>query len=391
MGNEISRGDVKNNLNISLRRFFTEAVWVSLRNPGQAFSFFRVVRHQMKAAKVRARQEKQGVHVPPIVIYSVTNRCNLHCKGCYHQALHLFPQTELGDADMLRVIGEARELGVSFMVLAGGEPLVRKGLLDAIAGNPQIIFFVFTNGTLIDDEMVARLKKQRNIVPLISMEGLENETDDRRGEGVYSRITEAMSRLHRANVFFGTSLTVTRNNYSLVTDDTFVQRLSKQGCNLFLYAEYTPAKEGTEDWIVTAQQRLAMTDAVNHLRRITRALFVSVPGDEEQFGGCLAAGKGFVHISAEGNVEPCPFSPYSVSNLQKVSLREALQSDFLKQIRENRDGLGEGPEGCALWAKRDWVHSLTLAGQDATPKIQKSTGAPSTGHLITGKNVPSKD
>ncbi|HXY74486.1 MAG TPA: radical SAM protein [Dehalococcoidales bacterium] len=276
---EIYEETVKSDINVSLRRFFAEAVRVSLKNPGQAFKFFRIVRYQMKAAKIRSQQEKQGVHVPPIIIYSVTNRCNLHCKGCYHQALHQFPQTELSDSDMRRVIGEAKELGVSFLVIAGGEPMVRTGLLDVIAANPEIIFFVFTNGTLIDDGMIARFKKQRNFVPLISIEGMENETDDRRGHGVYNKIKEVMAKLHRAGIFFGTSLTVTRSNYSRVTEDKFVKDLSMEGCKLFLYAEYTPVREGTADWIITEQQRLAMPDTVNHLRRIAKALFVSVPGD----------------------------------------------------------------------------------------------------------------
>jgi MoaA/NifB/PqqE/SkfB family radical SAM enzyme len=97
---------------------------------------------------------------------------------------------------------------------------------------------------------------------------------------------------------------------------------------------------------------------MDSLRRRNRVLFVAVPGDEKQFGGCLAAGKGFVHISAEGNVEACPFAPYSDSNLRNMSLREALQSRLLKAIRDNQESLQEGQGGCALWDRREWVQSL---------------------------------
>ena len=94
------------------------------------------------------------------------------------------------------------------------------------------------------------------------------------------------------------------------------------------------------------------------LRAKYRALFVAVPGDEDKFGGCLAGGRGFVHISADGDVEACPFAPYSDTNLRDSSLREALQSELLATIRHNSDQLGEGKGGCALWEQKEWVHSL---------------------------------
>ncbi len=345
-------------LNHSLQRFFLNALFVSLANPSRAFSFFQTVRHQVRAAGVRKNWAKKGLLVPPIIIYSITNRCNLHCKGCYHQALRTFARDELNDADLSRVITEAKELGVSFMVIAGGEPLVRKALLINTARNPEITFFIFTNGLLIDEDVVKILKKQKNVVPIISLEGFQQSTDDRRGKGVYQHLQGVVDTLRRNHIFFGTSLTMTKDNFEAITDRKFVTNLRKQGCKLFFYVEYTAIREGTEDWVITDRQRNALPNLVDDLRTRNRALFVSVPGDEEQFGGCLAAGKGFVHISAEGNVEPCPFAPYSDSNLQSVSLRVALQSRFLKALRENKDQLLESSGGCVLWEKREWVESL---------------------------------
>ncbi len=259
---------------------------------------------------------------------------------------------------MKRVVEEASELGVSSMVFAGGEPMVRKGLLNITAQHPEMVFFIFTNGTLIDDAVTAKLRRQRNVVPLISLEGIEKDTDTRRGPGIHGRVMEVMARLRRGHVFFGTSITMTSRNFSTVADDIYVKSLAKLGCKLFLYVGYTPVEKGTEDWIITDEQREETGSRMAALRAKNHALFVSVPGDEEELGGCLAAGKGFVHISAEGNVEPCPFSPYSDSNLTKVPLRVALQSEFLRKIRESNEGTEEGRGGCALWEKREWVQSL---------------------------------
>ena len=88
------------------------------------------------------------------------------------------------------------------------------------------------------------------------------------------------------------------------------------------------------------------------------ALFVAFPGDEEQFGGCLSSGRGFVHVAPDGSLEPCPFAPYSDSSLKDLSLKDALKSKFLVTIRENRDKLDETDGGCALWVQREWVKSL---------------------------------
>jgi len=164
-------------LDRSLRIFFWNAFKICARNPIQAYSFFRTVQQQIKASGIRSNYEKQGIHVPPMMIYSVTSRCNLHCKGCYHHSLRTGLHEELSTEKMENVIKEAGELGISFIILAGGEPLVRRELIDICGSYPNIQFLIFTNGMLIDDDLVARLDKQRNIIPVISLEGNQAETD----------------------------------------------------------------------------------------------------------------------------------------------------------------------------------------------------------------------
>jgi MoaA/NifB/PqqE/SkfB family radical SAM enzyme len=347
-----------NPLNRSLGVFFKNAVSVSIKNPSQALYFLQTVRNQRKASGIRAAWRREGVQVPPIMIMSITNRCNLHCKGCYHQAMRDLSKAEMSGEKLRGVIAEARDLGVSFIVLAGGEPLVRQDILDITRDFPDIIFLMFTNGLLINDEMVARFRDQKNIVPLISLEGREGETDERRGGGVYSRLQGIIRKVKKQDVFFGTSLTLTRTNFETIMNETFIRELTGTGCKLLLFVEYTPIKEGTEDWVITGEQRNKLAGLINAYRAKYPALFVSVPGDEKDFGGCLSAGRGFIHISAEGDVEPCPFAPYSDSNLRDKSLKEALQSDFLKAIREGEEHLNEGGGGCALFAGREWVRAV---------------------------------
>ena len=346
-----------NTLNGDLRIFFRDAVRISLSDPKQALFFLRTVRWQAKAARVRSRWKRQGIHVPPIMIFSITNRCNLHCKGCYAQALRPTSQAEMSVAKVRSLFVEAKELGISFAVLAGGEPLVRPEILDISRDYPEIISLVFTNGLLIDDAWLERFREQRHLVPVISLEGYEEDTDGRRGRGVYGYLKTIIPKLKDQGIFFSVSLTVTRSNFPTVTSEEFVQHLVDLGCQLVFFLEYTPIKEGTDDWVITDEQRAAISGQMDALRARHRALFVAVPGDEDKFGGCLAGGRGFVHISADGDVEACPFAPFSDSNLRDSSLREALQSQLLATIRRNSDQLGEGKGGCALWEKKEWVHS----------------------------------
>lgn len=347
-------------LNKSLKVFFSTAWHITLKRPSQAYFFFKTVRWQRKAAKTRAEMEEQGVHVPPIIIYSITERCNLHCKGCYAQSLHNLVDPEMSPEKMRQTIREAKDLGVGFMVLAGGEPLVRREILNIIGEFKEMIFFVFTNGTLINDAMADRIKRRRNLVPIISLEGDCTQTDERRGKGVFKTLESVTARLKKRGIFFGTSITLTQNNFNTVTDGQLVRNLNRAGCKLFFFIEYTPIDSATESWEVTDEQRKIMTERVAGFRNEISALFVNLPDDEKDFGGCLSSGRGFVHISAQGNVEPCPFAPYSDTNLREATLKEALQSDFLAAVRENSDQLHEGSGGCALWREREWL-TATLA------------------------------
>ncbi|HAH97358.1 MAG TPA: radical SAM protein [Firmicutes bacterium] len=345
----------------SIMALFRNALKISLHNPPFAAFLLKAICNQRNASKRRDRlQQSEGIRIPPFLIASITRQCNLHCHGCYAKAQHRpGSAAELSPDRMTELFREARNLGVSIILLAGGEPLMRPELLGVTVGFPEIIFPIFTNGLLIDQEKTAAFAKQRHVVPVISLEGVEEQTDDRRGKGVYQRLESTFAMLRKAGIFFGTSITLTRENFDTVTSDGFVQRLLSKGMQLIFYVEYIPVQEGTEHLVLTeAQRTLTQTTLTQSLSRKYPGLFIAFPGDEKQYGGCLAAGRGFVHVSPEGHVEPCPFAPVSDSGLQGMSLKEALQSDLLRIIRENSDELHDTSGGCALWNRRDLVQSL---------------------------------
>ncbi len=244
----------------------------------------------------------------------------------------------------------------------GGEPLVRPEIFDIAADFPRILFLIVTNGLLLDADLIARLPRQRNTVPVLSIEGTQVQTDQRRGRGVHERVQEKMRELKAAGVFFALSLTVTRDNFDVVTDRAFVEEAIAEGCRLIFYIEYTSMHEGVDEWAITDRQRADMKGIVEGFRRRHSAVFIAVPWDEEESGGCLAAGRGFVHVSANGDLEPCPFAAWSDTSLKTVSLRKGLQSRFLQALRGKHDSFKETSGGCALWKNRAAVESLLAGG-----------------------------
>ncbi len=358
-------------LNRNIVNLFKQSIRLFFNDPGKVFSLGKTLFFQKRAVKVRMKWKETGLHVPPFMILSITNKCNLQCKGCYASIHHQnVVGTEMDEGVLRRVLSEAQKLGISIVLVAGGEPFSRPEIVEIMKDYPDIIFVVFTNGLLIDDKMVKRLKKIRNIVPVISLEGTEKQTDERRGSGIYAHLQNTIQTLGEKGIINGISFTLTNINFNVVTDRHLLNNLIKMGVNLFFFVEYVPVEEGTEGLIVTSEQRLKLKESLSKYRSELPAIFIAFPGDEEELGGCLAAGRGFIHVNPEGGVEPCPFAPYSDSNLQDLSLKEALKSDLLETIRSNKEILEEAEAGggCTLWTKRELVKNLLQDNKSSSNK-----------------------
>ncbi len=347
-------------LNRAIFRFYRAALAIAVRHPRHLPMALRCALNQYSAARKRSRWHAEGRQIPPMLILSITGRCNLSCKGCYSHHLGFSNDQELGRDDVIRILADAERLGLGTVLVAGGEPFVRANdIWEFTRRFPTLLFAVFSNGLLIDTAALKNIRKSKNIVPVISLEGHNADTDHRRGEGVANRVAGVLQTLQISGIFFGVSVTVSRANFDHVLSSSFVDGLVNSGCNLLFFVEYVPVEAGSEEQVIDTSQRQILLSRVEELRRTKRLLCVAFPGEEEEFGGCLAAGRGFVHISPSGMLEPCPFAPYSDTNLADVSLGQGLASPLLAAIRANHSRLQETKGGCALWNQRDWVKSLT--------------------------------
>lgn len=329
-----------------------------LSRPAYARAFKRISSHIKKQEKVREHYAlRENLTVPPVLIMSVTNDCNLKCKGCYACSQQRDRSEEMGIEDIYRTVDEAVALGVSVILIAGGEPLMKQGILDLPEMHPKTLFVMFTNGLLLQDDMLHRVTDMKNLIPIISIEGNEAMTDRRRGKGIYRAVLRVMQRLNEKRSLFGASITITSENYDEVVHADYLSDLEAKGCRVVFLIEYVPTKDDF-DLCLTAQQKAHLDSATDALMAQHNMLIVPLPGDEDKYGGCLAAGRGFIHISSTGSLEACPFAPYSDTNIKDTSFKNALSSRLLREIRDNHHLLNESRGGCALHENRAWVESL---------------------------------
>ncbi|MGM9566834.1 MAG: radical SAM protein [Clostridia bacterium] len=357
--------NIEEYLSKSVARLTGQIAKAAVKNPKTGLFMARYARRSASAAQKRKEAEERGEHIPAFLIAGITTSCNLHCKGCYARANHSCTDTGaaknalLSPSDWNRVFDEAEELGIAFILLAGGEPLMRPEILAAAGSHQKLLFPVFTNGTLFTEENITLLEKNPNLLPILSIEGNRHSTDTRRGDGVYRRLTEAMETLKKKSLLFGASITVQKNNLAEVLSEDFVKDLSQKGCGAVIYVEYVPADKGTEAMAPDETDRKAMTQSLATLReKFPEMIFLSFPGDEEAMGGCLASGRGFFHINAFGAAEPCPFSPFSDCSLKDHSLKEALNSPLFIKLRNS--SMQEIPHtgGCALFSKEEEIKAM---------------------------------
>ncbi len=346
-----------------VERVVGNAIKATLKNPRESAFMLRFAVASRTASKKRLDAERRGQHIPAFLIASITSSCNLHCAGCFSRSSYATadcaPVEQLTADEWLAVFDEADRLGISFVLLMGGEPLLRRDVIEAAGKKPDILFPIFTNGVFMDESYFELFDRCRNLLPVMSIEGEKNATDMRRGAGVYDKLMANMDECHRKGLIFGVSVTVTTANIHDVSSGQFIKNLSDRGCKVVIYVEYVPVSEDSRTLAPGEEERDLLRSEIERLRvECSEMVFLSFPGDEKSSGGCIAAGRGFFHINSHGGAEPCPFSPYSDTNVKESSLCEAMNSRLFESLRNGEYLLEDHVGGCVLYDKRDQVEAL---------------------------------
>jgi len=338
-----------------------------------------VFRHVVGSWLRRRRiQKREGLTVPVAIAFSPTMRCNLSCVGCYARD---YPRdNELSLKIIDDMFSSAEEMGVFLLVITGGEPLLRDGILEALGRHRRLLFLMVTNGMLMDEETARMISRSGNIIPVVSLEGFREQTDTRRGEGVYDQVKIAMKCLEDSGAVFGYSAMVTRENFEALSSDEFIEEMIGRGCALGFYTEYIPIGSAARwELVLEDAERVKFRERVLYIRKNKPIMVAHLPEDE--YGPdnrCMALDGGCAHINAQGDVEPCPFTHFASDNIREKTLAQVLRSEFLTQIRSSDAAVRCGRLGCSLFENREIVEDIAAstgarrtdgAGMESDPGI----------------------
>ena len=275
-------------------------------------------------------REKYDCNIPWAILMDPTSACNLHCTGCW--AADYGNQLNMSYEELDSIINQANELGTFFFLYSGGEPLVRKDdIIRLCEAHTDCQFLAFTNGTLIDEAFADEMLRVKNFIPAISVEGFEEDTDFRRGAGTFAKVEKAMKILSERKLPFGVSCCYTSQNTDMIGSEEYFDQMIAWGAKFCWLFTYMPVgNDAVPELMVSDEQRKFMYEQVRKFRETKPIFTLDFWNDGEYSGGCLAGGKVYLHINANGDYEPCAFIHYSDSNIREKTLLEALQSPLFK-------------------------------------------------------------
>ena len=315
--------------------------------------------------------KKNDCNVPWAILMDPTSACNLKCIGCW--AAEYGHKLNMSFETLDEIVRQGKEMGTYMYIFSGGEPLIRKkDIIKLCEKNNDCAFLSFTNGTLIDEEFADEMLRVKNFVPAISIEGYEEDTDFRRGNGTYNAVINAMEILKRKKLPFGISCCYTSKNYETIGSEEYFDDMIEKGAKFAWFFTYMPiGADAVTDLMVTADQRKHMYYQIRNFRK-TKAIFtLDFWNDGEYVNGCIAGGRRYLHINANGDIEPCAFIHYSDSNIKDKSLLEAYKSPLFMNYRKGQPFNSNHLRPCPLLDNPDKIVKIVRGSRAVSTDMQE--------------------
>lgn len=323
-------------------------------------------------------RKQYNCNIPWAILLDPTSACNLHCTGCW--AAEYGNKLNLSYDEIDSIICQGKEMGVYMYIYTGGEPLVRKhDLIRLCEKHSDCIFLCFTNATLIDEAFADDMLRVKNFVPAISLEGFEDATDGRRGTGTYQKVVSAMSLLRSKKLLYGISSCYTSANFDSISSEAYYDSLVEMGAYFIWYFHYMPVgNDASVDLLPTPEQRTEIYHRIRHLRATKPLFAIDFQNDAEYVGGCIAGGRRYLHINANGDVDPCVFIHYSDSNIREKSLLDCLRAPMFMAYHDGQPfnenmlqpcPMLENPEKLRAMVAKTGAHSTDLQSPESADHL----------------------
>jgi MoaA/NifB/PqqE/SkfB family radical SAM enzyme len=327
----------------------------------------------VRSVEMYKKRLKRGEHFPPFLFISVISGCQLRCQGCWVDVAA--PSKSIAIADLNRLINDAKAHGNAYFGILGGEPFLYPHLIELFETHPDCYFQVFTNGQLITDAVAKELRRVGNVTPLISIEGSEVVSDQRRGRlNVLSKTLAGLENCHRNKLITGVATSVCQTNIDLVSEE-WLRRLIELGVHYAWFHTYrVVGPNAAPELALTPEQVLRVRRFAVQMRAKLPIAIVDAYWDDKGEALCPMATGVSHHISPYGDVEPCPIIQFATENIRDhVSVYELMNgSEFLRDFRETA---AKATRGCIVLERPDLVRDLVVK-HGARDTTQRKTALP---------------
>lgn len=348
---------------------FMKSLWSDIDDGARRTLFKNFV---INAATIGSTRQKKfrkeyNCNIPWAILMDPTSACNLHCTGCW--AAEYGNKLNLTFDEIDSIITQGKEMGVYMYIYTGGEPLVRKKDLIALCEkHSDCQFLSFTNATLIDEAFADEMLRVKNFIPAISIEGFEAATDGRRGNGTYQKVIKAMAILKEKHLPFGLSCCYTSQNLDSISSYEFIDQMVEWGARFVWYFHYMPVgNDAAPELLPNPEQREFMYHRIRDIRATKPIFAMDFQNDGEYVGGCIAGGRRYLHINANGDCDPCVFIHYSNANIRDMSLLDVMRSPIFMAYHDGQPFNDNHLRPCPM-----------LENPEKLREIVKATGAHST-------------
>ena len=322
----------------------------------------------VRSVELHKRRRRRGENFPPFLFISIISSCQLRCQGCWVDVAA--PAQKLSLDDLNRIIGDAKAHGNAYFGILGGEPFLHPEILDLFAAHPDCYFQVFTNGQLITDDVARELARLGNVTPLLSIEGSEVVSDERRGRlKVLSKTLAGLEACRRHGLLIGVATSVCQTNIDLVSEQ-WLRRLIAMGVHYVWFHTYRVVGPSPNPQLALRPEQVrAVREIIVQMRARLRIAIVDAYGDDRGEALCPMATGVSHHIGPGGHIEPCPVIQFATSNVRDgSSIYDTMtQSAFLRDFREAAAG---ATQGCIVLERPDIVRDLVIkhGARDSTQR-----------------------
>ncbi len=341
-------------------------------------SFFRGTK------MIRENRPKYGCNIPWLILFDPTSACNMHCVGCWSGTYG--HKSSMTFEDMDKIVTEGKELGPHLYMMTGGEPMVKKNDIFKLAEKHQDCFFaLYSNSTLIDEEVCKKVQQLGNITFMLSIEGTPETNDARRGDGHYDAVMKAMDLLKKYGIIFGTSICYTKDNIEAVTSDEFLRFVADKGAHFGFYFHLMPVgNNAAPELMPTVEQREKIIERIRYIRSSESDIPffpMDFQNDGEYVGGCIAGGRNYFHINSNGDAEPCVFIHFSNTNIHDNTILEMLQSPLFMAYHEGQPFNRNMLRPCPMLENPELLREMV----NATGAHQTNLESPESAEHLTAK------